>query len=160
MTQTVGNLSATGRELLHYLLVQPNVHARRVLGIAGVAELASQGFSILEAGIEVYELHEIHNGGLPVQFLMLARRHLNEDSLNIDLRTRPRRRRGLRSGRWGLGARRRCRRCCWRSAGWTACLDGSRVQFSAQNCVFQSVEDAHAIPSFEEFGAVRGASSR
>src|SRR5882672_6268055 len=105
MTQTVGDLSPTGRELLHDLLVQPDVHAGRILGIAGVAELASQNFSILEAGVEVYELHKVHDGSLPVQLLVLARCHLNEDSLNIHWRTRTRGRCGLRgSGTWSLAA--------------------------------------------------------
>ena len=105
MTQTVGDLPAAGRKLLHYLLVQPDVHARRVLSIARVAELAGQGFSIFEAGVEVYELHEIHNGGLPVQRLMLRRCQLNEDSLDIDLHARLRRRCGLRlSGARSLAA--------------------------------------------------------
>src|SRR5258708_2126882 len=51
-------LAAIGRELGHHLLVQPDVHAGGVVGVAGVAQLLGEFLARRETGIDVERLHE------------------------------------------------------------------------------------------------------
>src|SRR5689334_397649 len=49
-------LAAIGGELGHHLLVQPDVHARGVVGVTAIAELLGQLLARSEAGIDVERL--------------------------------------------------------------------------------------------------------
>src|SRR3954471_7015058 len=101
-------LAAVGGELGHHLLVQPDVHARRVVGVAGVAELLGEVLARRKAGVDVERLHQVDDGVLPVQLLPLGRDRLVEDGSDVDgLRRRSRRSRGRPARSCAAG-----RRCC------------------------------------------------
>ena len=52
-------LAAIGRELRHHLLVQPDIHARGIIGVAGIAELLGKLLPRGKTGIDVERLHQV-----------------------------------------------------------------------------------------------------
>src|SRR5690242_2811370 len=98
-------LAAIGGELAHHLLVQPDVHAGGIIGVAGVAELLGKLLARREAGVDVERLHQVDDGVLPVELLALGGDGLVEDGSDIDRL----RRRGRGCG--AAAGRRTARRC-------------------------------------------------
>src|SRR5262245_31495522 len=123
-------LAAVGGELGHHLLVQPDVHAGGIIGVAGVAELLGKLLARREAGVEVESLHQIDDGVLPVQLLLLGRDRLVEDGSDVDC---------LRRG---------CRGSCGRAAGCGAtCSRATRRRgagLAAEDRIHDRPENTHA----------------
>ena len=61
MLQIVGDFPAAGREFGHYLLVQPNVHAGRVVHVASMNKFLSKLLASAKARVDVERLHQIDN---------------------------------------------------------------------------------------------------
>src|ERR1700761_7491175 len=60
-------LAAVGGELGHHLLVQPDVHAGGIVGVAGVAEFFRQFLACGKTGIDIERFHQINDRGAPLQ---------------------------------------------------------------------------------------------
>src|SRR4051795_5853697 len=112
-------LAAIGGELGHYLLVQPDVHGRGIVGVAAVAELLGEVLARGEAGIDVERLHEVDDRGAPFQLFALVR-----GDRRVDDRGNVHRRRGRRSARRGpCGRAARWCAACGRGGSWMATED-------------------------------------
>ena len=61
--------------------MQPNVHAGRVVRVAGVIELLREFFSRRQAAIHANQLHEIHDRSAPVELLRIFLRHVIQHGL-------------------------------------------------------------------------------
>jgi len=68
-----GQLASAGGELGHDLLVQPDIHAGGIIGVAGIAQLLGKFLSCGEARIYVERLHKVDNRSPPFQLLMFCR---------------------------------------------------------------------------------------
>ena len=77
-------LAAIGGELGHHLLVQPDVHARGIIAVAGVAELLGELLARREARIDVERLHQVDDRGAPLQLFALGFDSRVEDRCDID----------------------------------------------------------------------------
>src|SRR4029453_19115516 len=91
----------------------------------GVAELLGKLLACRKAGVDVESLHQIDDGVLPVQLLLLGRDRLVEDGIDVDC---------LRRG---------CRGSCGRAAGCRATCR-RRTGFAAEDCVHDRSENTHA----------------
>jgi len=125
-------LAAIGRELGHHLLVQPDVHAGRIVGVAGVAELLGELLARGEAGVDIERLHQVDDRGPPLQLLPLRGDRLVEDGRHIDCRPGGSRRRG---------GRRRCAAGGSRARGRSASGRGARA--AAEDRAHDFSEYAH-----------------
>src|SRR5205085_8933135 len=94
-------------KLGHHLLVQPDVHAGGIVGVAGVAELLGKLLARRETGVDVERLHQVDDGVLPVELLSLGGDRLVEDGSDVDRLCR--RRRGCCGTAAGRRTARRCR---------------------------------------------------
>jgi hypothetical protein len=97
-SQLVGDLAAVLRELLHHLLVQPDIHRRRIVRVTAIVQFGSKLFARREARVEIEKLHEIDNRLLPVELFLVVGRELGEDGGDIDSCRGHRARRGRRFG--------------------------------------------------------------
>src|SRR6202022_4998940 len=52
-------LAAIGSELGHHLLVQPDIHAGGIVGVAGIAEFLGELLARGKAGVDVERLHQV-----------------------------------------------------------------------------------------------------
>ena len=59
--QIVRYFAAILSQFLHDLLMQPNIHSRRVIHIAAVVQFLRKLLPGLEAALETEKLHQIHN---------------------------------------------------------------------------------------------------
>src|ERR1700722_1688736 len=103
-------LATIGSELGHHLLVQPDVHAGGVAGVAGVAKFLRQLLARGKTGMDIARLHQIDDRGPPLQLFALGLDRLVQDGRDID----------------GLSRRSRCGRRS--SAGGRSCRTGGRAR--------------------------------
>src|SRR4051794_4642471 len=99
-------LAAIGSELGHHLLVQPDVHARGIIAVAGIAQFLCEVLARTEAGINIERLHQIDNRGSPFQPFLLRGHRLVQNRCDVDgLPGRSRRRaaRGCAAAGWSGG---------------------------------------------------------
>src|SRR4051794_14503066 len=96
-------LAAIGSELARHLLVQPDIHAGRVVGVTAVAELLGEFLAGRQARIDIERLHQVDDRGAPFQLLVLGFRGLVDDRGHIDVLRRSTR--GRRSRRWRAATR-------------------------------------------------------
>ncbi len=78
------HLAAVFFQLVHHLLVQPDVHGRGIALVAGVVQLVGQVLARLQAAVDVQQLHQVDDGGAPVELLAVLRRHAIEHLLDVD----------------------------------------------------------------------------
>uniref|UniRef100_A0A0N4ZD58 LigA n=1 Tax=Parastrongyloides trichosuri TaxID=131310 RepID=A0A0N4ZD58_PARTI len=110
-----GQLAAVVADLLDHLLVQPDIHAGAVRLVAGIAQFVGQLLALSQRGLQADQLHQVDDGGAPVQLLRALLVHEVEDAGDIDLGCglgrdggcggRGRRGRGRRFGGGGCGRR-------------------------------------------------------
>ena len=77
--QFVGHFAAVLRKLHHDLLVEPNIHGRRIVLVAGKMKLPGKLFARRKAGIEIEQLHQVDDRMPPVELLLVARGKLVEN---------------------------------------------------------------------------------
>jgi hypothetical protein len=97
--------TAVRGKLPHHLLVQPDIHAGGIIGIAGVAEFPGKLLARSKAGVDIERLHQIDNRGAPLQFFFLGRGRLVQDRSDIDGLSRCGRRAASRRSRSGSRTR-------------------------------------------------------
>ena len=100
--RSAGTLPPFSASLVHDRLVQPDVHRGAVVGVAGIAQLVGEIGARLQAAVEIEQLHQVDDRGLPVQLLRVLGCHLGQDGGHVD-----RRRRSGRGDRRGGRGRRR-----------------------------------------------------
>src|SRR5438105_961400 len=98
ITHTETPRALRGRGLAHHLLVQPDVHAGGIIGVAGVAELLGELLAGRKAGIDVERLHQVDDGVFPIELLPFGSNRLVEDGSDVDGLRR------CRTGRCGRAA--------------------------------------------------------
>jgi len=79
-----GSLPPLAASLAINLLVQPDVHARGIIAVAGITELLGEFFPRAEAGIDIERLHQVDDRGAPFQFFLLGGDRLVQDGRDID----------------------------------------------------------------------------
>src|SRR6516165_8623433 len=112
--QRFWNLSAIFRELDHYLLMQPDVHRSRVLGVARVVQLFRQLLARGKAAVQIEQLHQINDRVSPIELLLVLASEILEHGFDIDLNTN--------WTRGGRGRRAACAGCRGGGGCWTGCL--------------------------------------
>src|ERR1700733_14821397 len=119
-------LAAIGSEFGHHLLVQPDIHAGRVVGVAGVAKFFRQLLARGKTGIDIERLHQIDDRGTPLQLFALGLDRLVQDGRDVDGLSR-RSRCGRRSSTGGGSPR----------AGGRGWGGGGRSRAAAGGCGFR-----------------------
>jgi hypothetical protein len=64
--------------------VKPDVHARGIVGIAGVTKLLCKFFAGRKTGVDIERLHQIDDRGAPFQLFLLGGNRLVQDWRDID----------------------------------------------------------------------------
>ena len=64
--------------------MQPDVHGRGIVGVAGVTEFGRQFLARGEAGVDIERLHQVDDRGAPFQLFALGGDRLVEDGGDID----------------------------------------------------------------------------
>src|SRR5262249_38538664 len=103
--ETVRHLAAALGELRHDLLLQPDVHRRRAIEGAGVAELLRQLLTGAEAAVQFQQLHQIDDRAFPIEIFILLVGEFRKDGFDISFRDRLCRRCARRRGGWGWAGR-------------------------------------------------------
>jgi hypothetical protein len=67
MKQFLGNFAAIFSELLHDFLMEPDVHRRRIVHVAGEVKLLGKLLARGKAAVHVDEFHQIDDRFFPVQ---------------------------------------------------------------------------------------------
>src|SRR5439155_19862143 len=110
--ETVGDLASALGDLCHDLLMQPDIHFRRTVERAFVAELLGELLARAQTAVELEELHEIDDRLFPIVRFLLRVGEFLDHGFDFGARHRlgcPARRGGARRSR----GRARCRgRAC------------------------------------------------
>ena len=83
MLQIVGNLASVLGKLDHHLLVQPHMHLYRTLRVALVVQFLRQVFPSGRATVRVKKLHQIDDGGAPLELLLFLFRQAVQDRSHV-----------------------------------------------------------------------------
>ena len=81
--ETVRHLAAALGELCHDLLLQPDIHRRRAIESAGVAELLRQLLARAEAAVQFEQLHQIDDGVFPIEIFALLGGELGKNPVDV-----------------------------------------------------------------------------
>jgi hypothetical protein len=65
------------------MLVQPDVHGRGVIHVAGIVQLLCEFLARAEAAAEVQQLHQIHDRLSPIEFLFFLRGEICQHGLHV-----------------------------------------------------------------------------
>jgi len=76
--------AAMSGEFGHNLLVQPDIHGRRVIGVAGVIQLFRKLFSRGQAAVEFQGFQQINDGRSPGQLFACGGCSLVNNRRNVD----------------------------------------------------------------------------
>jgi len=81
--ETVGHLAAAFSKLRHDLLVQPDIHVRRAIESAGVAEFLGQLFAGGKTAVQFQQLHQIDDRFPPIEVFALFVVKFLEDCFDV-----------------------------------------------------------------------------
>ena len=131
------HFAAVLHELGDHLFVQPDVHRRRVVLVAGIVQLGGERAARRQAAVEIQHFQKIDDRMFPVEPLVMLGGKRGQHRVDIDGRDRHCRgarcgacRRSLRRG-WRRGGRRCLRR--WRGRSGSAAVAQDRGNDTAEN---------------------------
>src|SRR5689334_23683092 len=108
--------------------MEPHIHARRIVCIAGVVEFLRKLFTCSETAVEIESFHQIDDGRPPGEFFTFCGCCFIDDSSYIDCLCGSTR----RSNRWRT-------RCC--------CVGARRLRGAmTENCTHNISENTHDVP--------------
>src|SRR5262249_26628043 len=86
--ETVRYLAAALGKLCHDLLLQPDIHRRRTIESAGVAEFLRQLLAGAKATVQFEQLHQIDDRVFPIKIFALVGSKFREDCFDVSSRDR------------------------------------------------------------------------